>query len=251
MDESAKTGEGKQRRFSRGRLLKQGAALGVGASAVGVLAGSAPAEVEERVVLIEREALEALTAQEIATLDAICARLIPTDANGRGASEARVSRYIDRALNGGLSWEKQAYVNGLSQLDAYSQRTYGASFAGLSTAQQDAVLTNLQANTASGFTPDSRTFFNLVREDALQGMFCDPFHGGNANFVGWDLLGYPGVKLGAVLPAEQEIGTTLKPARRSAYSYDMFKKTTKKGTRLRALDKDAEQAVKKGSHHGH
>lgn len=249
MDASSEERDGSGGKLSRGRLLKRAGALGVGATAVGALANSAPAEVE-RVVLIEREALEALTAQQAATVDAICARLIPS-ANGRGATEARVGRYIDRALSGGLSWDKQAYEAGLAQLDSYSQRTYGAPFVGLSAAQQDAVLTNLQANTATGFTPDSRTFFNLVREHALQGMFCDPFHGGNANFVGWDMLGYPGVKIGAVLPAEQELDTTVKPARRSAYSHDMFKKTTKKGTRLRPMDQAAQNAVRKGSQHGH
>jgi gluconate 2-dehydrogenase gamma chain len=250
MDASSEEGDRSGRKLSRGSLLKRAGALGVGATAVGALASPAPAEVE-RVVLIEREALESLTAQQAATVDAICARLIPSGANGRGATEARVGRYIDRALNGGLSWDKQAYVDGLAQLDSYSQRTYGAPFVGLPAAQQDAVLTNLQANTASGFTPDSRTFFNLVREHALQCMFCDPFHGGNANFVGWGMLGYPGVKIGAVLPAEQELDTTLKPARRSAYSHDMFTKTTKKGTRLRSMEETAQNSVRKGSQHGH
>lgn len=238
MDASAEEGEGRARRLSRSVLLKRAGVLGVGASAVGVLARPAPAEVE-RVELVEREALEALTAQQAASVDAVVARLIPTDANGGGAAEARVGRYIDRALNGGLSSMKEAYLSGLAQLDAYSQRTYGAAFTGLSAAQQDAVLTTMQANTATGFTPDSRTFFNLLREHALQGMFCDPFHGGNANFIGWDLIGYPGVKIGAVSPAEQALDKTLKPAHRSGYSFEMFKKKTTK------------KVAAKGIRHGH
>jgi len=224
MDASTEEGEGRARRLSRRVLLQRAGVLGVGASAVGVLAGSAPAEVE-RVVLIEREALESLTAEQAATLEAISARLIPTDANGPGATEARVGRYIDRQLAGGLSSYKPDYENGLAQVDAYSQKTYGAPFVRLTAAQQDAVLTNMQANTATGFTPSSRTFFNILRDHTIQGMFCDPFHGGNANFVGWDLIGYPGVKLSGVLPAEQALDRPLKPARRSSYSYDMFTKT--------------------------
>jgi gluconate 2-dehydrogenase gamma chain len=243
MDASREAGAGRSRRVSRRVLLKRAGVLGVGASALGVLGRAAPAEAEvERVVLVEREALEALTADQAATVDAVVARVIPSGASGGGAAEARVGRYIDRALNGGLSLRKQEYVDGLAQLDAYSQRTYGAAFVGLSAAQQDAVLTNMQANTATGFTPDSRTFFNLVREHALQGMFCDPFHGGNANFVGWDMIGYPGVKVGGVLPAEQALDTTLTPTHKSGYDFDMFKKTTKVGTRLRTLNR---------SRHGH
>lgn len=255
MDTSTEGGEGAPRRLSRSVLLKRAGVLGVGASAVGVLAGSATAETEqvERVVLIEREALESLTAAQAETLDAICARLIPNDANGPGAAEARAGRYIDRQLAGALSGFKPDYDAGLAQLDAYSQRTYGTPFTGLTAAQQDAVLTNMQAGTATGFS-GSRTFFTLLRDHTIQGTFCDPFHGGNASFVGWDLIGYPGIKIGAVLPAEQAIGTSLKMTHRSSYSYDMFVKTTKKETRLRpvgATGPTQGAAKEGGAHHGH
>src|SRR5579871_2278857 len=50
-----------------------------------------------------REALETLTAAEADILEAFCARLIPTDANGPGAREARAAHYIDRALGGALA----------------------------------------------------------------------------------------------------------------------------------------------------
>src|SRR3984893_13222236 len=43
------------------------------------------------------EALETLTAAEADTLEAIVARLIPSDENGPGATEARAAHYIDRA----------------------------------------------------------------------------------------------------------------------------------------------------------
>ena len=58
-----------------------------------------------------------LTATEFATLEAFCARLIPTDANGPGATEAHAVRYIDRALGGALSASRQAYTSGLAALD--------------------------------------------------------------------------------------------------------------------------------------
>ena len=50
-----------------------------------------------------REALETLTAAEADILEAFCARLIPSDANGPGAREARAAHYIDRALGGALA----------------------------------------------------------------------------------------------------------------------------------------------------
>ena len=42
---------------------------------------------------------------------------------------------------------------------------------------------------------DAATFFALVRTHTLQGTFSDPYYGGNVNFVGWDMVGYPGVRV--------------------------------------------------------
>jgi len=79
----------------------------------------------------------------------------------------------------------------------------------------------MEANVASGFVPDASTFFNLVRAHTIQGTFCDPYYGGNADFVGWDLIGYPGVRL-AVTPNEQRLDPRLTPIHRSAYEHAMF-----------------------------
>ena len=69
---------------------------------------------------------------------------------------------------------------------ATPQSTKGDSFARLSAADQDAVLGDVERNAATGFSQSS-AFFNLVLAHTIQGTFCDPHYGGNANFVGWDL----------------------------------------------------------------
>jgi gluconate 2-dehydrogenase gamma chain len=154
-----------------------------------------------------------LTAEAFATLHAVCARLIPTDENGPGATEAHAAEYIDRALGGALAAARSDYKLGLTAIDRAAQQTFGAVFAKLAPPQQDAVLRELQE------TP----FFNLVRGHTLQGTFCDPIYGGNANFVGWDLIGYPGVRL-AVSAAEQNLSTPATPTHTSAYTSGMFAK---------------------------
>ena len=141
------------------------------------------------------EALETLTAAEADTLEAIVARLIPTDENGPGATEARAAHYIDRALTGPLRGARASYAANLAALDAYAQSSKGAPFAKLAAAEQDAVLTDMEKNVATGFTPNAAAFFALVRTHTIQGTFCDPYYGGNADFVGWDLIGYPGIRL--------------------------------------------------------
>src|SRR5688572_16289923 len=64
-----------------------------------------------------QEALEVLTAAEAVTLEAVVARIIPTDEQGPGAAEARAAHYIDRALNGPLAALLPAYQAGLAALD--------------------------------------------------------------------------------------------------------------------------------------
>jgi gluconate 2-dehydrogenase gamma chain len=189
-----------------------GAAAAVApAAALGAVRGRSP----------QGDPLETLTPAEAAVLDAAVARLIPTDALGPGAREARAARYIDRALGGALAASRDAYRNGLAAMDAYATRTKGGAFASLSERDQDAVLSEMQSNKATGFTPSSASFFNMLRTHTWQGTFGDPYYGGNANFIGWDLLGYPGLRL-AVTASEQQLDAKLTPVRVSAYDLGMF-----------------------------
>ena len=167
--------------------------------------------------------LETLTPEEADTLDAIVARLIPTDAGGPGATEARAARYIDRALGGALSVFRETYRAGLAAVDAYSRTSKGAPFARLSTPDQDAVLTAMERNAGTGFAQGSAAFFNLVLGHTIQGTFCDPFYGGNDRFVGWDLIGYPGVRLIATAN-DQRMDAPPSATHMSAYDYTMFSK---------------------------
>jgi len=169
------------------------------------------------------EALETLTAAESSTLDAIVARLIPTDDNGPGAAEARAGHYIDRALGGALASSREVYRAGLAAVDGYARMSKGAPFQQLSSQDQDAVLSDMETDVATGFTPDSSTFFDLVRAHTIQGTFCDPYYGGNANFMGWDSIGYPGVRL-SVTADQQRLDARMAPTHRSAYDYTMFSK---------------------------
>ena len=166
------------------------------------------------------EPLETLTQAEADTLEAITARLIPTDATGPGATEARAAHYIDRALGGALAGFRDAYRAGLAGVDTYARAVKGAPFARLSTGDQDAVLAELERNAAPGFA-GSAGFFNLVLAHTVQGTFCDPFYGGNKNFAGWDLIGYPGVRL-AVTAELQNLDAKSAPTHMSAYDYSMF-----------------------------
>jgi gluconate 2-dehydrogenase gamma chain len=218
--------------LTRRELLKQAGLAGAVAAIVpaGAIApahtnaDAASAQASSAAAIV-REPLEALTAAEADVLEAICARLIPTDANGPGAAEARAARYIDRALAGFLAPNRAAYAAGLAAIDGFALKSRGMAFAKLLPADQDALLGDVEAGKADGLPAGPSSFFNLVRTHTIQGTFCDPFYGGNANFVGWDLIGYPGVRT-IVTESEQRIGITLKPNHKSAYDYAIFTKAS-------------------------
>jgi len=168
-------------------------------------------------------ALVSLTPAEAETLRAIIARIIPADENGPGALEARADRFIDRALAGALKNQRSTYVAGLAALDAYAQSAKGSTFAKLPASDQDFILTEIQFNRAAGFDGGSGQFFNLVRTHTIQGTFSDPFYGGNENFIGWDLIGYPGARV-VVSPNLQRMDIKPESSRKSAYDYGMFNK---------------------------
>jgi len=229
--------------ISRRDLLKRAAVVGAAAAASDDVArrlqpsaeaaaeadGSAEAFALHDHAAMEaaREPLENLTATEADLLDAIVARLIPTDANGPGATEARAAHYIDRALGGALASSRPAYTSGLAALDRYTRSSRGKAFTELSATDQDSVLIDVETGAATGFTGSSAQFFALVLNHTHQGTFGDPYYGGNANFIGWDLIGYPGIRT-MVTAADQKSleGHALKPNHKSAYDYQNFTKAT-------------------------
>jgi hypothetical protein len=131
----------------------------------------------------------------IAVLDAIVARLVPSDAIGPGAREAGVVPYIERALATEYAAHRPAYADGLSAVDRYAASIHGQGFATLPPDLQDKVVTDLEHGRVPGFTPSSSDFFELVLRHTLEGMFGDPKWGGNVELAGWGLIGYAGPRL--------------------------------------------------------
>jgi gluconate 2-dehydrogenase gamma chain len=198
-------------RFTRREMLRRSAALGAGAAvpATGLAhaAANAPSVT--------------LTAAEAATLEALVARLIPGDSNGPGALQAGAARYIDGALGSALAAQRPAYAAGLAALEAHARARAASSFAALSPEVQDELIGELEQNRAPGFTPSSSAFFDLVLGHTLEGTFGDPHYGGNQGFVGWELIGYPGLRL-AVTAEQQRMNVELEPIRSSAYDHAQF-----------------------------
>jgi len=136
----------------------------------------------------------ALGADNDRTLTAIADRILPADELGPGAGAAGAVHYINRSL---VEWN-QAELNTLSQgIAAINEVAFSRhlqEFSTLTAAEQDLILTELEAGQLTKVANGEQLFNRLLRL-ILEGMFSDPYYGGNAGFAGWDLIGYPGAVL--------------------------------------------------------
>jgi gluconate 2-dehydrogenase gamma chain len=132
---------------------------------------------------------------DLQTVGAIAERIMPGAPGKPGAHDTGVVNYIDLALAGAYSSQQEFYRHGLTQLQAYCEVTYHKPFVQLSAAQQDEVLRALESGKATGFDwPHAQPFFNTLRTHTMEGMFADPVYGGNKDFAGWRLVGFPGAQ---------------------------------------------------------
>jgi gluconate 2-dehydrogenase gamma chain len=204
MDESANVQQAR-RRFIQAALLIPAAAFLPGCS---LHAGE---------VAKQHDVVAFFNDSEHRFIEAATARLIPSDGDGMGAKEAAVSVFIDRQLAGAYGradtwymqgpWQKgieqqgyqlkyspaELYRIAIRNIDAYCQRSYGnKNFADLSPGDQDQVLHGLEHGDIELADVSSKTFFTVLWKNTQEGFLSDPMYGGNRNFVGWKLIGFPG-----------------------------------------------------------
>lgn len=160
------------------------------------------------------------TAPEAVFVAAAADRIIPRDANGPGAVEAGVVRYIDRQLAGAFGhghgmylagpWADEAmtgqgyqlalapaelYRLAIADIDRAVRRTNGDKvFTDLAPAQQDAVLQGLERGELALDNVPGKVFFELLLANVVEGYFADPAYGGNRDMAGWKMIGFPGAR---------------------------------------------------------
>lgn len=159
-----------------------------------------------------------ISAEARTILEAFVDRIVPADSNGPGASDAGVIFYINNALSNWNSNETDMLVEGLFNLTRTARRRYDLDFALLPDTNKDALLRDMEDGKIEGFEDAAQVFSRLHRL-TLEGMFSDPYYGGNQGYIGWDLIGYPGAVM-ASTPEMQRMGGRLPPLHTSAYGSD-------------------------------
>lgn len=124
--------------------------------------------------------LRAFTPEQAREVEAVAARIIPADETP-GAREAGVIWFIDGALATWASENLETVLTGLPTLQAAVVRAHpGVTlFSSLTEEQQDAVLATIE----------EEEFFQFTWFATIAGMFALPKYGGNADYIGWELIG--------------------------------------------------------------
>jgi hypothetical protein len=134
------------------------------------------------------------TPAEAAEVDAIAARIIPSDETP-GAREAGVVYFIDRGLTSFAVEDQKTYREGLPALQTRVRELFPnvEKFSTATPDQQDQILHSLDDQ--AGLAPrrrsasTSNSFFQAVRIHTIVGFLVDPDSGGNRDGVGWKVIG--------------------------------------------------------------
>jgi len=163
-----------------------------------------------------RVPLRFFTETEALIVAAAASRIFPSDESGPGAREAGVAIFIDRQLAGSYGRDRFRYTQRPFE-DAPRELGYQGSatprqiyreglkglrgFQLLAPAGQDEALRKIE----------STLFFSLLCQNTIEGMFCDPMHGGNAGMIGWQLVGFPGPRMSNFDEVDKYYGKAFRP----------------------------------------
>jgi gluconate 2-dehydrogenase gamma chain len=149
-----------------------------------------------------------LTEREVRILTAAVDRIIPRDW-WPSASEAGVVDFLDYQLATAWGQGERLFRQGPHhagtpqqgyQLPHTPAELYRAALAAPSwdafvtnsTADQDRTLTALEKGEMTLGDIPGAAFFTALRQNTIEGYFCDPIHNGNRGLAGWRMLGFPG-----------------------------------------------------------
>ena len=164
---------------------------------------------------------------EFTWVNAAVARLIPNDQLGPGAKEAGVAAFIDRQLAGPYGraetwymrgpWKEgtkqqgyqlrltpaQLYRTAIADVDAWCSKNNQRPFAEQDAAAQDKLLQGLESGDIELARAPAKEFFQMLLQNTVEGFLADPMYGGNRDFVGWKLIGFPGPRYNYIAEIDQ------------------------------------------------
>jgi gluconate 2-dehydrogenase gamma chain len=155
---------------------------------------------------------------EGAFIEALVDHMVPADNLSPKGTDLQINVYIDRALAGAWGrgdrlfrqgpWKRgvpaQGYQlpltpaelmrAGIEAANAVVRKSYGRSFDQVTPAQREEFLKALDGGKiVFEQGPPAGTFWSMLYQTVMEGMFADPVYGGNRGKAGWKMIGFPGV----------------------------------------------------------
>jgi gluconate 2-dehydrogenase gamma chain len=134
------------------------------------------------------------TPEQAVEIDAITARIIPTD-DTPGAHEAGVVYFIDRGLTTFAVDEQKNYREGLIEFAARTKELFPSvdKFSAATPTQQDEILGSFDEKMPAQRRPNrprtgASNFFETLRSHTIVAFLLDPDSGGDPNGTGWKVI---------------------------------------------------------------
>ncbi|WP_163323790.1 gluconate 2-dehydrogenase subunit 3 family protein [Draconibacterium mangrovi] len=130
------------------------------------------------------------TDEEAKCITALCEQIIPAD-ESPGATSAGIINYIDKQLTEVFHYDQTTYRDSIKNLQHYCTKTFGKRFENIEFDQQTNILTSLESGELTKEDwPDGNasSFFNLILSHTMQGFYGSPIHGGNKNYMSFEML---------------------------------------------------------------
>jgi len=165
------------------------------------------------------QALMYFTPEQFRVVDAATERIFPKDDHGPGAKELGVAFFIDHQLAGDWGFNGRDYMQApfyqgekvqgyqgrlkrrdvfdiaIREIQNHSKAVYKKDFTALKGKEQDAILSDFEADKVNITTISPSGFFQMLRSVTLEGAYSDPLYGGNKNMDGWKMKNYPGSQM--------------------------------------------------------
>lgn len=168
-------------------------------------------------------------------LSAAAERIYPEDDNGPGAIALGAPYFIDKQLAGQWGYNAKEFMRGpflkgepeqqyqssmvrneiftagIRKIDEVSNDQYDEKFVNLDEEQQNKVLSSFDNNDVDMRGVPSTTFFSLLRQATIEGVYADPLYGGNRNMDGWRMKEFPGAQPAYIDVIESEDFVKMEP----------------------------------------
>lgn len=151
--------------------------------------------------------------EDFEILSAATELIFPKDNIGPGAIELGVPFFIDKQLitewginamdymshpfqEGEVPLNRQnIFMIGIRRLNSFSEEEFDSKFLDLDDERKVNILTQFENNEVEVDYIDSSSFFSLLRQSTIDGVYADPLYGGNKNMEGWKMKEFPGAQL--------------------------------------------------------